>query len=126
MRHACGFLGVDPAAPMDLTGESNCSEGKRVPTAVGRLLTPLATERHPHVRSRIACHWRHPLLSRAISPEATGLSEQLRRELADVVGPDVERLASWIGVLLGVGPPRSPSSQLPASGAARRTCLCLT
>jgi hypothetical protein len=97
MRRVCGFLEVDPGAPMNLSGESNCSEGKRVPTAVGRLLTPLATERHPHVRNRIAWHWRHPLLSRAISPEATCLSEQLRRELADVVGPDVERLASWMG-----------------------------
>jgi hypothetical protein len=97
MRRVCGFLGVDPGAPMNLSGESNSSEGKRVPTAVGRLLTPLATERHPHVRNRIACHWRHPLLTRAISPEATCLSEELRRELADVVGPDVERLASWMG-----------------------------
>ena len=83
---------------MDLSGESNCSEGKRVPTAVGRLLTPLANaEGHPHVRNQIACHWRHPLLTRAITPEATCMSEQLRRELADVVGPDVERLASWMG-----------------------------
>jgi len=50
------------------------------------------------VRSRIACHWRHPLLSRAIHfSEATCLSEQLRRELAEVVAPDVERLASWMG-----------------------------
>jgi Sulfotransferase domain len=98
MRRVCGFLGVDPGAPMDLSGESNCSEGKRVPTAVGRLLTPLANaEGHPHVRNQIACHWRHPLLTRAITPEATCMSEQLRRELADVVGPDVERLASWMG-----------------------------
>ena len=98
MRRVCGFLGVDPWAPMQLSDESNASDGKRIPTAVGRLLTPLTTgERHPRVRHQIACHWRHPLLSRAISPEATRLSDELRRELADVVGPDVERLASWMG-----------------------------
>lgn len=98
MRRVCDFLGVDPWAPMNLTGESNSSEGKRVPTAVGRLVTPLATaERYPHVRHQIACHWSHPLLSRAIPPEATCLSDELRRQLSDVVGPDVERLASWMG-----------------------------
>ena len=97
MRRVCVFLGVDPWAPMNLSDESNRSEGKRVPTAIGRLLTPLATAEHlPRVRRRIASHWRHPLLSRAIPPDAIRLSEDLRRQMADLVGPDVERLAPWM------------------------------
>jgi hypothetical protein len=97
MRHVCVFLGVDPWAPMNLSDESNRSEGKRVPTAIGRLLTPLAAEQLPRVRHKIASHWGHPLLSRAIPPESTRLSEELRRQMADLVGPDVERLARWMG-----------------------------
>ena len=98
MRRVCAFLGVDPGAPMNLSDECNCSQGKRVPTALGRLLTPMTTERHPHARHQIACHWRHRLLSRAIPPEATFVSDELRHQLADVVGPDVERLAPWMGL----------------------------
>jgi hypothetical protein len=98
MQRVCEFLGVNPLAPMDLSIQSNASEGKRVPNAVGRLLRPRQTaERFPRVRRAMGALFGHPLLSRPMPPEASHLSEGLRRQLADLLRPDVRQLARWMG-----------------------------
>jgi hypothetical protein len=98
MRRVCGFLGVNPWAPMDLSVESNASAGKRVPNTAGRLLRPRQTDaRYPRVRRVAGALLGHPFLSKPIPPEAIHVSEGLRRRLADAVRPDVERLARWMG-----------------------------
>lgn len=98
MDRVLSFIGVDAAPSVDLTTELNRGADKRAVRPVGPLakVVPRAIRANPRIRPHLVRLSRHRLNTRAITTGELALDDDLRRRLADLVRPDVERLARWM------------------------------
>lgn len=98
MRRLFSFIGVDPDVDIDVSGEYNRGAEKRAQRSVGPLakLLPRSVRANPSVRPLLLRLARHRLNTRPIAAADVTIDDDLRRRLADLVRPDVERLKAWM------------------------------
>jgi hypothetical protein len=98
MHRVFSFIGVDPAAAIDVSSEHNRGADKRAQRQVESLakLVPRRVRADPRLRPLLLRLARHRLNTRPIEPSAVAMDDDLRGRLSDLVRPDVERLARWM------------------------------
>lgn len=98
MHRVFDFIGVDPGAAIDVSGEYNRGAEKRAQRSVGpwAKLVPRGVRANPTLRPRLMRLAHHRLNTRVIDPRQVAIDDDLHKRLADLVRPDVERLAPWM------------------------------
>jgi len=102
VRRVWAFLGVDPTVAVPASAwelRANTRDDQRVPArwwwALGEALLRLhAGWLVPDVVVR---HNRSRLCTRPVRPDERAVDDEVRRRLAEVLRPDLERLAWWMG-----------------------------
>lgn len=123
MTQVFEFIGVDPSIKIDTDGQFNRGADKRAMRQVESLrrLVPRSIRANARIRPYLMRLARQGINRRVITPEEIAIDVDLRRCLSDLVRPDVERLAQWMGPsfdgwgLLDKGEGRSESEVTPSS-----------